>query len=144
MEEQQQAQLAAGLVAPQPDMMQPQMDLMNNFLPAALLAQYPALQNIDWNNVPQGPPPDEDAYNGHGSYDASSGGEFYEDVSENEMGNYQDSAMSGMGDLTLGHEPRLPPPSPGRKIESDRPPVSTEFAYGRSQAGDYLSDFEGR
>jgi hypothetical protein len=37
LEEQQQAQVAAGLVAPQPLLAQPHMEMMDNFLPAAIL-----------------------------------------------------------------------------------------------------------
>ncbi|CAK4033067.1 Transcriptional regulator CRZ1 [Lecanosticta acicola] len=130
MEKQQQAQVAAGLVAPQPMMNQPQVDMMTNFLPASLLQQYPALANIDWNAMPQGPPPDEDAYSGLSSFDASSGGEFYEEVSENEMGGYQDSNMTGMG---MNHMSDVPVGG-----------AQNFSGYGGHQAGDYLSDFEGR
>lgn len=136
MAEQQQAQLAAGLAAPQPMMVQPQMDMMNNLFPAALLAQYPALQNIDWNNVPQGPPPDEEAYSGRSSYDASSGGEFYEDVSENEMGNYSDSNMSGMNNMSMEGMNHMGMQAPTGNQQN--------FQYGGNQAGDFLGDFEGR
>lgn len=63
-------------------------------LPAALLAQYPALQAIQWDTLPQGEDPGDliggGGNNGHGhrpsysgshrsSFDASSGGEFYAD-----------------------------------------------------------------
>lgn len=59
-------------------------------LPAALLAQYPALQAIQWDTLPQGEDPnDMGGGSGHGhrpsysgsrsSFDASSGGEFYAD-----------------------------------------------------------------
>jgi uncharacterized Zn-finger protein len=90
LEEQQQAQVATGLVAPQPRMAQPHADMINNFLHAALLQQYPALARLDWNSLLQGPPPDEEAYSGQSSFDAgaSSGSELYEDLSENEMGSY--------------------------------------------------------
>ncbi|KAF2771356.1 hypothetical protein EJ03DRAFT_342386 [Teratosphaeria nubilosa] len=80
MEEQQQAQVAAGLVAPQPILQQPQMDMMGSFLPAALLQQYPALAGIDWSSIPQGPPPEEADFSGRSSFDASSGGEVYDDM----------------------------------------------------------------
>ena len=121
---------AAGLVAPQPMMNQPAVDMMGNFLPEALLAQYPALRGIDWTNVSQGGP-DEDAYSGRSSFDASSGGEYYEDISENEMGSYQDSAMSGMNN------------NMGMNQMGGMQPGQQNFGYG-NQAGDYLSDFEGR
>ncbi|KAF2759600.1 hypothetical protein EJ05DRAFT_303264 [Pseudovirgaria hyperparasitica] len=49
-------------------------------LPAALLAQYPALAGLQWDSLPPGPP---DEYEGdisaRSSFDASSGGDFYED-----------------------------------------------------------------
>ena len=48
-------------------------------LPAALLAQYPALNHIDWSAVSQGDDPGEmsDVGVGRSSFDASSGGEYY-------------------------------------------------------------------
>ena len=136
MEEQQQAQVAAGLVAPQPMMHAPQMqDMMGNFLPAAILQQYPTLANIDWNSIPQGPPPDED-YSGRSSFDASSGGEYYDgDMSENEMGSYQDPQMGGMNNM-------------GMQQNMGMQAQGGAQGYGggvhANQAGDYLSDFEGR
>ncbi|KAF7194567.1 C2H2 finger domain transcription factor crzA [Pseudocercospora fuligena] len=132
MEEQQQAQVAAGLVAPQPVMGQPQpVDMMGNFLPAALLQQYPALAGIDWSNVPQGNPPDDEAYSGRSSFDASSGGEYYEDHSENEMG-YQDQNMGGMNNMNhMGMN----------NMGGMQPQMG---AYGGTTTSDYLSDFEGR
>lgn len=56
-------------------------------LPAALLQQYPALAGIQWDALPPGPPPDEmeGDISGRSSFDASSGGEYYEDE-ENEYG----------------------------------------------------------
>lgn len=130
MEEQQQAQVAAGLVAPQPMMAQPHIDMnLNNFLPAALLQQYPALAGLDWGAIPQGPPPDEEVYSGRSSFDASSGGELHEDLSENEMGAYTaDQSMGGMG----GHQ------NFGMQQQQ-----STQ-GFGGNQAGDYLNGFEGR
>ena len=130
MEEQQQAQVAAGLVAPQPMVQQPQMEMMGNFLPAALLQQYPALAGIDWSTVPQGPPPEED-YSGRSSFEASSGGEYYEDMSENEMGSYQDPQMGGMNNMGM-HQ--------GMGIQAQGGAQS----FGGYQTGDYLSEFEGR
>jgi transcription factor CRZ1 len=55
---------------------------MGNFaLPAALLVQYPALNNIDWSAMSQGEDPGEmsDVGAGRSSFDASSGGEVYGD-----------------------------------------------------------------
>lgn len=42
----------------------PQLDIntTNNFLPNAILQQYPALAGLDWGSIPQSPPPDEEAY----------------------------------------------------------------------------------
>lgn len=135
MEEQQQAQVAAGLVAPQPIMGQPQMDMTGNFLPAVLLQQYPALAGIDWSTVPQGPPPDED-YSGRSSFDHSSGGEYYDDLSENEMGMDPDSQMSGMSHH-MGMQQNM---DPGMGMQAQ---AGAQGYYGQS-TGDYLSDFEGR
>jgi transcription factor CRZ1 len=131
MEEQQQAQVAAGLVAPQPLMNQPQVDMMEGFLPAALLAQYPALRGIDWGAMPQGPPPDEEYVSGRSSFDASSGGEYdYGDLSENEMGSYPDPSMGGMGGLHMGMQA----------------PTGAGQGYGvyGGQTRDFLDGFEGR
>ncbi|KAF1940173.1 hypothetical protein EJ02DRAFT_380236 [Clathrospora elynae] len=49
------------------------------FLPAALLAQYPALAAIQWDQLPAGPPDDDGDISGRSSFDASSGGEYFED-----------------------------------------------------------------
>lgn len=49
-------------------------------LPAALLAQYPALAGIQWDQLPPGPPEEvEGDISGRSSFDASSGGEMYEE-----------------------------------------------------------------
>lgn len=48
-------------------------------LPAALLAQYPALQTLQWDQMAGQPPPDDASDiggNPRGSFDASSGGEY--------------------------------------------------------------------
>jgi transcription factor CRZ1 len=67
-------------------------------LPAALLAQYPALNNIDWSAMPQGEDPGEmsDVGVGRSSFDASSGGEFYD---EDDIDN---GYVSGSG-MTFNH-----------------------------------------
>jgi hypothetical protein len=53
------------------------------FLPAALLAQYPALAGIQWDQLPPGPPDELDGdISGRSSFDASSGGEYYEEESD--------------------------------------------------------------
>ncbi|KAI9829100.1 MAG: DNA-binding transcription factor [Thelocarpon impressellum] len=50
-------------------------------LPAALLAQYPALATLPWDALgPAGP--DEEDVSGRSNYDASSGGEYYDDEAE--------------------------------------------------------------
>ncbi|KAK5138247.1 hypothetical protein LTR08_003308 [Meristemomyces frigidus] len=146
MEEQQQAQVAAGFVAPQPMLAQPQMDMMNNFLPAALLQQYPALAGIDWNTIPQGPPPEEEVYSGRSSYDASSGGEYYDDMSESELGTYpHDPTMAGMNDMNamngdIGMGQAQQHMNLGQQVQ---PGAQGLGVYGH-QTGDYLSEFEGR
>jgi hypothetical protein len=49
-------------------------------LPAALLAQYPALAGIQWDALPSGPADDvEGDISGRSSFDASSGGELFEE-----------------------------------------------------------------
>ena len=112
-----------------------QVDMMGGFLPAALLQQYPALAGIDWNTIPQGPPPEED-YSGRSSFEASSGGEYYDDMSENEMGNYQDPQMGGMNNMGM---PQNMSQGMGMQVQSGAP----GYGYG-NQVGDYVSDFEGR
>jgi hypothetical protein len=38
-----------------------------------------------WNSLPRGPPPDEEAYSGQSSFDASSGGESQDEISDQEL-----------------------------------------------------------
>jgi len=65
------------------------------FLPAALLAQYPALAGIQWDQLPPGPPEEmEGDVSGRSSFDASSGGEMFDD--EGDYGNQQ-AIYSGNG-----------------------------------------------
>ncbi|KAI9815082.1 MAG: DNA-binding transcription factor [Pycnora praestabilis] len=53
----------------------------NNYaFPQAILAQYPALAGFQWNPMDQGNADDE--LSGRSSFDASSGGEYYEDEGE--------------------------------------------------------------
>jgi hypothetical protein len=53
-------------------------------LPAALLAQYPALAGIQWDSLPAGPPEEvEGDISGRSSFDASSGGELFEEDDDN-------------------------------------------------------------
>lgn len=123
-QQQQEAQVTAGLVAPQPIMQQPQVDLLANLFPAALLQQYPALAGIDWSSLPQGPPPDDEVYGGRSSFDASD-----YDPSEGEISTYNDQSMSGMGNN---------PPLGG--MQSQNP----QGFFQHNGTGDYLSDFDGR
>ncbi|KAJ4294405.1 DNA-binding transcription factor [Kalmusia sp. IMI 367209] len=52
-------------------------------LPAALLAQYPALAGLNWNELPAGAPEEvEGDISGRSSFDASSGGEMFDDDGE--------------------------------------------------------------
>lgn len=127
MERQQQVNVAAGLAAPPP----PIMDMMA--LPQALYQQYPALAGIDWNSVPQGGP--EEDYSGRSSFDASSGGEYYDEMSENEMGSYQDPAQMTSLSNNMGMQQGM-----GVSMQSGAQGYSV---YG-NQTGDYLNEFEGR
>lgn len=52
------------------------------FLPAALLAQYPALAGLQWDQLAAGPPDDEGDFSGRSSFDASSGGEYLDEESD--------------------------------------------------------------
>jgi transcription factor CRZ1 len=67
--------------APQPLMidMDPTTGAGGFALPAALLAQYPALQNIDWSQMQGGQDDGELSDMGRPSFDGSSGGEYYDD-----------------------------------------------------------------
>lgn len=61
--------------------MMPQQPNTNGFtLPAALLLQYPDLQQVRWDQLGQpGPGDDAGELSGRGSYDASSQGEYFDD-----------------------------------------------------------------
>ncbi|EDU46954.1 C2H2 type zinc finger domain containing protein [Pyrenophora tritici-repentis] len=65
------------------------MQSSQQFLPAALLAQYPALAGIQWDQLPAGPPDEDGDVSGRSSFDASSGGEYYEEENEYQQGNHQ-------------------------------------------------------
>ena len=70
--------MQAGGMMPQP----PMNGNMSNggfAFPAALLAQFPQLQTIQWDQVPPGA---DDDISGRSSFDASSGGEFYDEAEE--------------------------------------------------------------
>lgn len=82
--DQQQTQYPVGSLQPVQQQMTFGMDAsgVGGFaLPAALLAQYPALNNIDWSAIPQGEDPGEtsDVGIGRSNFDGSSGGEYYGD-----------------------------------------------------------------
>lgn len=87
-EQQQQAQFVAGSLQPvqQPMMINLDASAGGSFtLPAALLAQYPALSAIDWSTMPQGDDAGDLSDVGIGTtntFDASSGGEFGYDEGE--------------------------------------------------------------
>ena len=117
------------------------MNMMDNFLPAAILQQYPALAGLDWNSLPQGPPPDEEAYSGRSSFDASSSGELQDDVSENELGTYpsSDPNMGGMvGGMNMGQAQGF-----GMHQQQHQQQQQPPQNFG-GQAGDYMNGFEGR
>lgn len=68
-------------------------------LPAALLAQYPALQGLQWDQLAAGGPDDMDSgdaisVSGRSSFDASSGAESYFD---DEDGGYVSGPGTGFG-----------------------------------------------
>jgi transcription factor CRZ1 len=83
-------------------------------LPAALLAQYPALQNIDWSQMGTGQGDDGDLSDvgvggmGRSSFDASSGGEYFDDdVSEGYVsgtGGMPQYGGGGGGQMFLGSQ----------------------------------------
>lgn len=67
----------------------------NFILPAALLAQYPALQTLQWDQIPAaGDDPGD--IGGRSSFDASSGGEFGFDEDDSGMGYGNNQAMYGV------------------------------------------------
>ena len=158
MEEQQQAQVAAGLVAPQPIVDAPQIDMTNTFLPAVLLQQYPALAHIDWNAIPPtsssqggntgaGNGGIEEDYSGRSSFDgaASSGGEFLDEPSDNEMVGYNANGglnnINSLNPLGLNHHHQSIGGGGGGNGGGTQ---GFGGPYGGTQSGDYLSDFEGR
>jgi hypothetical protein len=58
------------------------MDASGNYtLPAALLAQYPALATLSWSELPQGDVALDDDPSGRSSFDAS-GSEYYDEGDE--------------------------------------------------------------
>jgi hypothetical protein len=72
-----------------------QMDSNTNFtLPAALLAQYPALANVNWSDDPSGGLDDE--LSGRSSFDAS-------DFEEGDDGGYVSGPGTGYGEGSMAH-----------------------------------------
>lgn len=70
------------------------MDASGNYtLPAALLAQYPALATLSWSDLPQGGDNMDDEISGRSSFDAS-GSEYYD---EGEDGGYVSGPGPGYG-----------------------------------------------
>lgn len=68
--------MQGGGMAPQP----PMNGNVQNYFPAALLAQYPALQQLSWDQMGQGG--DEGEISGRSSFDASSGGDYFDEAEE--------------------------------------------------------------
>jgi hypothetical protein len=70
--------MQGGMQAPPPQLMD--MSSGTFTLPQALLAQYPALQGLQWDQLGNGGPGgDEGELSGRGDFDASSGGEYYDE-----------------------------------------------------------------
>jgi hypothetical protein len=73
-------------------------------LPAALLAQYPALAGIQWDQLPAGGPDElEGEISGRSSFDASSGGEYFEEE-DGEYGNVGASGVYAAGGWASDYE----------------------------------------
>ena len=94
-------------------------------LPAALLAQYPALQGIQWDQLGQPGQGDEGEPSGRGGFDTQGGGGDYFDDDDGGGGVY--GGGGGGGNRIVG---------------------GGEFAggggWGDHQAGEWASDYEGR
>ena len=90
---------SGGMVPP------PSMKGGNFAFPAALLAQYPALNQIQWDQIDQMGPGDEGDISGRSSFDASSGGDYFDEAEESgyvsgpgtgyATGNTWDGGMNG-------------------------------------------------
>ncbi|KAJ5477169.1 C2H2 finger domain transcription factor crzA [Penicillium diatomitis] len=100
-QQQQQQQSAGGHLQPVPQQLVmpgiPGMDGQASgtfVLPAALLAQYPALQNLQWDQLAAGSDDPSDI-GGRSSFDASSGGEYGFDEDE--------SSLSGVSGMSSGY-----------------------------------------
>ncbi|OQE45876.1 hypothetical protein PENCOP_c001G03543 [Penicillium coprophilum] len=119
-QQQQQQQSPSGHLQPIPQpLVMPNMPGMDgqstgNFvLPAALLAQYPALQNLQWDQISAvGDDPGE--IGGRSSFDASSGGEFGFDEDDSGMGGgYASNQASIYGVNNSGQMLGVNPGDPG-------------------------------
>lgn len=75
------------------------------FLPAALLAQYPALATMDWNSMPLNGPDEADEISGRSSFDASSGGEYFDEESDYQN-NHPAAYPSHTGYVSDSYDPR--------------------------------------
>ena len=80
--------MQSGVMAPQPP-------LNGNHLPAALLLQYPALQGLQWDQLGQPGPGDEGEMSGRSSFDAGSGGEYFDEAEDTGYASGPGTAYSG-------------------------------------------------
>ncbi|QGA13466.1 hypothetical protein EYB26_001116 [Talaromyces marneffei] len=97
---QQQAQQQHLQPVPQP-LMVPGLDNQAGFtLPAALLAQYPALQNLQWDQIATSGTDDVSDISARNSFDAGSGGEFGFDDDDLSIGSF--TGASGQGVIYAG------------------------------------------
>lgn len=70
--------------------------------PAALLAQYPALQGIQWDQLGAPGPGDEAELSGRGSFDGSSGGDYFDDDDGAGGGGYASGPGTGYAAQQMG------------------------------------------
>lgn len=103
----QQQQMQQHGLQPLPQQMSiPSLDGGSFVLPAALLAQYPALSNIQWDQLANtADDPGDMLGGGQGGFDGSSGGEFnFDDMSDDGSGlgsGYVSSASAGAGQIDM-------------------------------------------
>ena len=86
-----------GLMQQGPPLQQQPMDINGGgfAFPAALLAQYPALQGLQWDQLGAGGGPgDEGELSGRSSFDAGSGGDYFDDE---DGGGYVSGPGTGYG-----------------------------------------------
>ncbi|MCJ1380586.1 hypothetical protein MMC17_003694 [Xylographa soralifera] len=96
---QQQGMQGSGSAVMQPPPQNMDMNGGGFTLPAALLAQYPALQGLQWDQLGAAGPADEGELSGRSSFDASSGGEYYDD---DEASGYVSGPGTGYGNAWAG------------------------------------------